>query len=154
GIVLFSYFVDRSAPHILPYVSLPLLMAATLWLSLLTRGALTPSRFARMAGLGFALTVSVLVVSVAWSSIAGRFPRTALARLPPGERLLTQTAALRMFESLRAHPSPDPLRDPRTRAGVDPLQAWVLQAIGQRFDLRVLYRGGQEFVVAALTPGR
>src|SRR5205807_7360900 len=84
GIVLFSYFVDRSAPHILPYVSLPLLMAATLWLSLLTRGALTPSRFARMAGLGFALTVSVLVVSVAWSSIAGRFPRTALAQLPPG----------------------------------------------------------------------
>jgi hypothetical protein len=84
GIVLFTYFVNRSADHILPYVSLPALMAGTLWLSLLLRGALVESRSLRLGGLAFALPLAVLLVSVAWSSVGSRFPRTALAHAVPG----------------------------------------------------------------------
>ena len=243
GIALFSYFVDRSAPHVLPYVSLPLVMAATLWLSLLMRGALGPSRLARTAGLAVGLTVSVLLVSVAWSSIGERFPRTALAhvlpggesaraalhrlwhlpalnartpqgesllgrfmpgerrvlvllpsdleteilirtgranalpisypiedsfapgqylpglrrtvaKLRPGERLLTDAAGVRLFAAFRARPSHDPLSDPRVDVSLAPLQAWVLQAIGQRFDLRVVHRDPQGLAVAELARRR
>ncbi|MEK6326346.1 MAG: hypothetical protein AABM66_02320 [Actinomycetota bacterium] len=84
GIALFSYFVNRSADHILPYVSLPALMVGILWLSLLLRGALAPSRALRIGGLAFALSVAVLLVSVAWSSIGPRVPRTAVAHVVPG----------------------------------------------------------------------
>ena len=84
GIALFSYFVNRSADHILPYVSLPALMVGILWLSLLLRGALAESRALRLGGLAFALSVAVLLVSVAWSSIGPRVPRTALAHVVPG----------------------------------------------------------------------
>ena len=84
GIALFSYFVNRSADHILPYVSLPALMLGVLWLSLLLRGALAESRTLRLGGLAFALSLAVLLVSVAWSSIGSRVPRTALAHAVPG----------------------------------------------------------------------
>ncbi len=84
GIALFSYFVNRSADHILPYVSLPALMVGILWLSLLLRGALAQSRALRLGGLAFALSVAVLLVSVAWSSIGPRVPRTAVAHVVPG----------------------------------------------------------------------
>jgi hypothetical protein len=83
GIGLFSYFVDRSPDHVLPYVSLPLILAAALWLSLLLRG-LVESPAARLAWLGFALSFAVLLVSVAWSSIGTRFERSALAHALPG----------------------------------------------------------------------
>jgi MFS family permease len=84
GIALFSYFMNRSADHILPYVSLPALIAGVVWLSLLLRGVLAGSRAARLGGLAFALSVAVLLVSVAWSSIGDRVPRTALAHVAPG----------------------------------------------------------------------
>lgn len=90
GIALFSYFVDRSANHILPYLSLPALLAGTLWLSLLLRGALGGSRAVRAAGLAFALAVSVLLFSVAWSSIHPRFTRSALGVALPGGKSLRQ----------------------------------------------------------------
>lgn len=84
GIGVYTYFVNRSADHILPYVSLPVVMIGALWLSLLLRGALIESRTPRLGGLAFALAVSVLVFSVSWSSIGPRFPRTALAHVVPG----------------------------------------------------------------------
>jgi hypothetical protein len=84
GIALFSYFMNRSADHILPYVSLPALIAGVVWLSLLLRGALVGSRAARLGGLAFALSLAVLLASVAWSSIGDRVPRTALAQVTPG----------------------------------------------------------------------
>ena len=87
GIALFSYFVNRSADHILPYVSLPALMVGVLWLSLLLRGALAESRTLRLGGLAFALSLAVLLVSVAWSSIGSRVPRTALAHARSRRRL-------------------------------------------------------------------
>ena len=84
GIVLFSYFVDRSAAHILPYVSLPAVLAGGIWLSLLMRGALGGPRSVQLAGLAFALALAVLLTSVAWSSVGERFPRSALGLALPG----------------------------------------------------------------------
>ena len=84
GIALFSYFVDRSNNEILPYVSMPLLLAGTLWLSLLLRGALGGSRNARAGGLAFALSLALLLFATAWSSVDERFPRSALGHLVPG----------------------------------------------------------------------
>ena len=34
GVVLYAYFIDRSADHVLPYVSLPLLLSGVLWIRL------------------------------------------------------------------------------------------------------------------------
>ena len=243
GIALFSYFVDRSANHILPYVCLPALLAGVIWLSLLLRGALGGSRFARVAGLAWALALCVLLTSVAWSSVGERLPHTALAhvvpggeslrpalvrlkhlppldpraaqgqlllslympgkepalmivepdleteilirsnrinRLPlgdaiedsfvssqylpglrravaklrPGDRLLTQNIGLKAFATLRAHPSRDPLNRSSSAKRLAPLQDWVLQRIGRRFDLKVIHRARQGYVVAVLVPRR
>ncbi len=85
GIALFTYFVNRSADDILPYVSFPAILAGTLWLSLLLRGALVESRSVRLGGLAFALSLAVLLLSTAWSSIGERFPQTALAHALPGD---------------------------------------------------------------------
>jgi hypothetical protein len=241
GIALFSYFVDRSADHILPYVSLPALLAGALWLSLVTRGALDFSRRARLGAVALALGLSVLLTAVAFSSIGERFRRSALghmmpggastaravahlwhlpplnrgaptgdellneympgrrvlslvapdleaeilirggrtlslpltypaedsfasahylpglrraiAALRPGERLLTQDVGLRAFAILQHQPARDPLTRPVAPKQLASLQEWVLQRIGQRFDLRVLHRRGG-FVVAALEPRR
>ena len=80
GIALFSYFVDRSLTHILLYVGLPALLMCALWLGVLLR---TQAPLGRVA-LGFGLAVAVLLVSVAWSAIGERFPRSALAQAAPG----------------------------------------------------------------------
>ena len=89
GIALFSYFVDRSPDHVLPYVSLPVVLAGALWLSLLLRGQLAASGRGILGGLTFALATAVLLVSVAWSSVGDRFERTALADAMPGGDSLT-----------------------------------------------------------------
>lgn len=83
GIALFTYFVNRSPDDILPYVSFPAILAGTLWLSLLLRGALVESRSVRLGGLAFALSLAVLLLATAWSSIGARFPRTPLALAAP-----------------------------------------------------------------------
>ncbi len=243
GIILFSYFDDRSADHILPYVCLPALLAGTVWLSLLLRGALGTTRPARLGGLAFALGLCVLLSSVAWSSVGERFSRSALghlvpggasvrlalhrlwheppldpraaegvelvarympasdrlltlvspdleteillranrtnvlglayptedsfvadrfvaelrravARLRPGDRLLTQTDGLRTLATLRAQPARDAVTDPVHASPLAPLQQWVLQRIGERYDLAVVHRDADGFIVASLTPRR
>jgi hypothetical protein len=82
GILLFSYFVDRSADYILAYVSLPALLLGVLWLALILRQAPKPAY--RRGALAFALGLVALVTSVAWSSLDERFPRSALAHAAPG----------------------------------------------------------------------
>jgi hypothetical protein len=243
GVALFSYFVDRSADHILPYVCLPALLAGTLWLSLVLRGALGGSRFARLGGLAFALLLCVLLTSVAWSAVGERLPQSALghvvpggrplraalhrlkhlpaidarapegeyllarympgkervlsvvtpdleteilvrsghtnelplgdpiedsfvssrylpalrraiARLQPGDRLLTQGLGLKTFAALRARPSRDPLAHSSSGLKLAPLQEWAFQRIGRRFDLKVIHRDDQGFAVATLVPRR
>ena len=88
GILLFSYFVDRSADYILAYVALPTLLLVVLWLSLILRQAPEGSPVVRQGALAFALGLAVLVTSVAWSSLDDRFPRSALAHAAPGGRSL------------------------------------------------------------------
>jgi hypothetical protein len=84
GIFQFAYFVDRSAPHVLPYVCLPLLLAGALWLSLILRTR-TPaaSRLAPYA-LAWAAALAVLLVAGAWDSADDRIGDTALAHVVPG----------------------------------------------------------------------
>ena len=84
GVFQFSYFVDRSAPHVLPYVCLPLLLAGTLWLALLldTRAGL-PSAVVPGA-LAISSALAVLLVAGAWDSAGARLGHTALAHVVPG----------------------------------------------------------------------
>jgi hypothetical protein len=84
GIVLFSYFVDRSLGYQLTYLALPALLAGALWLSLLLRRGVVESAFVRVAGLGVALSLAAVLVSVGWSFIGDRFGQSALAHVIPG----------------------------------------------------------------------
>ncbi len=83
GILFFNYFVDRSADHVLAYVSLPLVLLAVIWLSLLFRLD-TGSPRLRLGVRAFALATVTLALSVAWSSLETRFDDTALAHVFPG----------------------------------------------------------------------
>jgi hypothetical protein len=84
GSLLFTYFVNRSSTHILPYVSFPAVLIGALWLALLLRGSLTEARRARLGGLAFGLSVALVAVAVAWSAIGTRFSDTPLAYAVPG----------------------------------------------------------------------
>jgi hypothetical protein len=141
GIALFSYFVDRSALHVLPYVSLPLLLAGTLWLSLLVRGSLGASRALRLGGLAFALGLTVLLTSVAWSSVGDRFDRSALGHLVPGGPSL-HAAFRRLW-----HPPPfDGRRTPegeRLIASYMPGQERVLSLVTPDLETEILIRTGR-----------
>lgn len=87
GIVLLSYWVNRSQEHILVHVALPALLMAALWLSVLLR-ARKASQVARLGGLAVAGAVGVIVVACAWPQIGDRFPRSALAHAAPGGQSL------------------------------------------------------------------
>lgn len=83
GIALFSYFVNRSAEHILPYVCLPAILIPTLWLSLLLGSNI--SARVRSATLAAAIVVGAILVADAWPGAGGRISESALAHLPPGD---------------------------------------------------------------------
>jgi hypothetical protein len=140
GIALFSYFVDRSLDHVLPYVSLPALLAGALWLSLLMRRGLVESRSARLGGLAFALTLAVLLVSVAWSSVGERFSQSALAEAAPGGESLRG--------SLHRLWNPPPL-DPQAPQGELLLQRYmpderrVLILVSPDLATEILMRSGR-----------
>jgi len=140
GIALFSYFDNRSADHILPYVSLPALIAGTVWLSLLLRGELGGSRSIRVGGLAFALALSVLLTSVAWSSIDERFSRSALGHVVPGGKSVG--AAISDLWNL-------PALDRRTPQGeyllgrYMPGQSRVLTLVSPDLENEILMRSGR-----------
>jgi hypothetical protein len=83
AIALLSYADNRSSTYLLPYVTLPLLIAAALWLALLLRQRECPQPIQR-GGLAFALAVAVLLTTAAWTPISGNFSETALAHAYPG----------------------------------------------------------------------
>ena len=83
GIALFSYLVNRSAEHIVPYISLPALMVVVLWLSILLRDGRL-SRIGRGLAVGSAAAAATLLVAIAWSNAGHRFSQSALAYAPPG----------------------------------------------------------------------
>lgn len=84
GVALFSYLVNRSADHVIPYVSLPVLIAGALWASLLLRHPELSSHLARRAALTLAGGLSTLLVAIAWSGAGERLSESAIAYLPPG----------------------------------------------------------------------
>lgn len=84
GIVLFNYYVDRSGDHVVPYISLPALLIAGLWLGMVLRARDRLPRGLATGALAFALTIALLLTAVAWSSIAERFGHSALAHAVPG----------------------------------------------------------------------
>jgi len=84
GIALFSYLDNRSVDHIVPYVSLPAVMLAVLWLTFLNRPWVGVVGGARKAALAGTLLAAVLMIAVAASSVGTRFPQSALAIVRPG----------------------------------------------------------------------
>ncbi len=103
GVALLSYLVNRSADHIVPYVSLPAIMLAALWISLCRRPWLGVEATLSRAALAGGLLVSALMIAVAASSVPTRFEQSALAYARPGGASLR--AAL---DRLRAPPPLSP----------------------------------------------
>jgi hypothetical protein len=73
-----------------------------------------------------------------------------IAALPPGERLLTDQAGLRIAAELGGHRAGDLIEHP-VGGGSGQLE-WILQRIDERFRLRPVYADGPGFVVAELVP--
>ena len=82
GVALFSYLVNRSAGHILPYVGLPAVLVVALWLHL-TRPAGVAER-PRSLAFAAAAAAASLMVATAWAGAGNRFSESALAHLAPG----------------------------------------------------------------------
>jgi hypothetical protein len=99
GLALFSYFVNRSADHVLPYVSLPAVMVVALWLSIVLRDERFSSRTRGLA-MGSTAAIAALLVATAWSNVDLRFSQSALAYAPPGGKSL-RGAMVRLW-----HPPP------------------------------------------------
>lgn len=140
GIALYTYFVNRSATGILLYVSFPVVVAGTLWLGLLLRGALSESRPARMGGLALALSSALLLFAVAGSSIGARAPDTPLAYAAPGGKSLS--SALHGLW----HPPPLDARAPAGQAMLDrfmPGQRRVLILVSSNLQTEILIRSGR-----------
>ena len=115
AIALLSYTDNRSSTYLFLYVSLPLLLAAALWLGLIFTQQSGLSDALRRWALAAALAVAVLMFSAAWSSIGSHFDRTALARFYPGGGLVS---------SLQRLWRPPPI-DPRAPAGVRLLDRYM-----------------------------
>jgi hypothetical protein len=84
GIAILYYYVDRSLSSVLPYICLPLLMVGALWLGLVLRSRSAIGLRARAGVLAFALGLSVLLASTAWSYVDKRFARSAAGHIVPG----------------------------------------------------------------------
>ncbi len=88
GILLYSYFDNRSLPHVIPYISLPLILSVTLWLWLVIADREVPRR-AATAALGMVLAVALLSVSTVMPNAADRAGTSLLAYALPGGNSLS-----------------------------------------------------------------
>jgi len=93
AIASFSYTDNRSNTYLFPYVALPVLLLAVLWLTLLM-GDRELSLARRRSALAAALSVGVLMVAAAWSTIEGNFRESALARAYPSGGLSSALSRL------------------------------------------------------------
>lgn len=87
GILLYSYFDNRSLAHVVPYVSLPLLLSVSLWLWLVIRDGSVPRRTAA-ATLGAVLGTVALSVATVMPNAADRAETSLLAYALPGGKSL------------------------------------------------------------------
>jgi hypothetical protein len=117
AIAVLSYADNRSSTYLFLFVALPLLLAATLWLSLILAPASGLRPRIRLGGLAAALAVSVLLLAGAWPQVATHFNRTALAHFYPGGGL--RAALHRLWHA--------PAIDPRAPVGIALLDRYVNQ---------------------------
>lgn len=139
-IALLSYVANRSSTYLLPYVTLPLVIAGALWLAMLRRQRGASARALRRGGVAFATATAVLVITAAWPSIHGNFAGSALAHAYPGGGL---PGAMRRLW----HPPPI---DPRAPEGVRLLnryapghKALVVLPLVPDLGVEILMRGGR-----------
>lgn len=102
GVALFSYIVNRSGDHIVPYVCLPALALGALWITLLERRVVAAPAAGRRVAWTLGLAISALLIAVAGSSVETRFSQSALAHVLPGGSSLP--------DALRRLWNPPPLR--------------------------------------------
>ncbi len=115
AVALFSYFDSRSSTYLLPYLALPALMAAVLWLVLIRRARPGVKGLAGLGPPAFALGIAVVMFGAAWPGVGGRLSDTALAHAYPGGGLPSALSRLK-------HPPPI---DPRTPLGQALLARYV-----------------------------
>lgn len=84
GIGLYSYFVNRSLDHVLPYLLVPFFIVAVVWLSLALRPDLPLPRRAALGAVGLAMLVSVFAISAVGRDIPDRASQSLLAYAVPG----------------------------------------------------------------------
>jgi hypothetical protein len=162
GIVLFSYFVDRSGDHVLAYVSLPAVLVGALWLGMVLRWPDRVPRGARRGALACSISVAAILVAVAWSSIGAKFDHSALAHVVPGgESARSALDRLWHFPPLDAR-APEGERllerympgERRTAVVVRPdLGIEILIRSGRANLLPIAYPWGDDFARAQRVPG-
>lgn len=174
GIALFSYLVNRSADHIVAYVSLPAVLVIVLWLWMLLREREAVPLGVRVGALALSLAVSALTIGIAWSSASVHLPQSAVAyALPGGKSLGAAIDRLADFPPIRAGaPEAEALLEAempgehRTLIVADPdLTVEVLARMGRISELPMSdpwedslvpdqHIDGIAETVAALEPGR
>lgn len=107
GVAMLTYFLGRSIEQLLVFVALPAFMLGAIWLALALQTDSTP-RAVKVAAVGFCSWVAALSFALAWPQASDRWPRTAVAHLPPGGRSLSEGLE-RLWDS--------PAMDPRSPAG-------------------------------------
>ena len=81
GIALYSYYVNRSLDHVLPYLLLPMILAVTIALGLIMRKG---SRGLRLTALGSAMAVSLFAISAVGKDLPDSARDSLLAYSVPG----------------------------------------------------------------------
>ncbi|MDQ6821444.1 MAG: hypothetical protein M3076_14105 [Actinomycetota bacterium] len=139
-IAVFSYTDSRASTYLLPYVALPLLLAAALWLVLLGRLAPRASGLFRGGVRALAGAIAVVMLAAAWPTIGHNFSQSALARAYPGGGL--RAAVSRLWHS--------PVIDPRAPDGQRILTSYfprrraiVVLPTAQDLGIEILMRGGK-----------
>lgn len=87
GILLYSYFANRSLAHVIPYLSLPLVLSVTIWLWQVISNPLAPRRTA-VAALAAVLTVVALTLANVLPRATDRAETSLLAYAVPGGKSL------------------------------------------------------------------
>jgi hypothetical protein len=87
GVLLYSYFDNRSLAHVIPYISLPLLLSVTIWLWLVISNPAVPRRTAA-AALGSVLVVAALSVATVMPAAWDRGRTSLLDYALPGGKPL------------------------------------------------------------------